>query len=176
MSSSMRPSQKVSGNIFGHCVTTIHVSVITLVFSINLCLPQLVEDLFSTAGCLIRCREWNVNGKQVVNLNWDGIHMILGMLQVVLSDASIVCQMLSWQTKNSSHFINIWDTVTNVVPLHSVHQAQSYEPILTLLAWFLQDLAYLSMLFILEVLCTACRIITCSNKPTLWVMVLEMWE
>ncbi len=52
--------------------------------------------------------------------------------------------MLSWRTKNSSHFINIWDTVTNVIPLHSVHQAPLYEPIFTLLAWFLRDLAYLS--------------------------------
>ncbi len=81
--------------------------------------------------------------------------------------------MLSWQTKNRHHLINICDTVRNVVPVHSVHQAPSYEHILTLRAWFLRDLAYLSMLFILEVLCTAGRI-TCSNKPTLWEMVLEM--
>ena len=53
------------------------------------------------------------------------------------------CQMLSWWAKNWPHFINIWDTVT------------PYEPNLTLLAWFLQDLAYLRMLFVLEVLCTA---------------------
>ncbi len=66
-----------------------------------------------------------------------------------------VCQMLSWRTKNSSHFINIWDTVTNLVPLHSVYQAPSYELILTFLAPFPTELAYLSMLFILEVLCTA---------------------
>ncbi len=70
---------------------------------------------------------------------------------------TIVCQMLSWRTKEWPHFINIWDTVTNVVPLHSVHQAPSYEHILTLLAWFLLDLAFLSMLFIREVLCTAWR-------------------
>ena len=30
----------------------------------------------------------------------------------------------------------------------------SYEPNLTLLTWFPRDLVYLSMLFILEVLCT----------------------
>ena len=37
-------------------------------------------------------------------------------------------------------------------PLCSVHQAPSDEPNLTLQAWFLRDLAYLSMLFILQVL------------------------
>ncbi len=75
---------------------------------------------------------------------------------MVVLVSPIVCQMLSWRTKNWPHFINISDTVTNVIPLHSVHQAPSYEPNLTLLAWFLRDLAYLSMLFILEVVCTAC--------------------
>ncbi len=64
----------------------------------------------------------------------------------------IVCQILSWRTKNRPYFISVLDTVTVVVPLHSVYQAPSYGPILTLLAWFLLDLAYLSMLFILEVL------------------------
>ena len=49
---------------------------------------------------------------------------------------SKVCQMLSWQTKNQPHFINIRDTVTNMVLLHSVHHALSHEPILTLLAPF----------------------------------------
>ncbi len=47
-----------------------------------------------------------------------------------------VCQMLSWRTKNWPHFINIRDTFTNVVPLHSVYQAPSYEPTLTFLAPF----------------------------------------
>ena len=42
-----------------------------------------------------------------------------------------VCQMLSWQTKNWTHSINIWDIVTNLVPLYSVHQAPSYEPSVT---------------------------------------------
>ncbi len=68
---------------------------------------------------------------------------------------SIVCQMLSWRTENSLHSINIWDTVSNVVPLCSVSQAPSYEPNLTFLAPFPTELAYLSMLFILEVVCTA---------------------
>ncbi len=76
----------------------------------------------------------------------------------------IVCQVLSRRTKNWSHFINIWDTVTNVVPFCSVYQAPSYEPNLTLLSWFLQDLAFLSMLFILEVLCTACSAEHLKNK------------
>ena len=47
-----------------------------------------------------------------------------------------------------------YSTDTNRVPLGSVYQVPSYEPNLTFLAWFLRDLAYLSMLFILEVLCT----------------------
>ncbi len=47
-----------------------------------------------------------------------------------------VCQMLSWRTKNGPHFINFLDTVTNVVPLCSVHQAPSYVPIVTFLAPF----------------------------------------
>ncbi len=76
----------------------------------------------------------------------------------------IVCQMLFWRTKNWPHFINICDTVTTLVPLHSVHQAPSYGPNVTLLAWFLRDLAYLSMLFILEVLCTACSAEHLKNK------------
>ncbi len=63
--------------------------------------------------------------------------------------------MLSWRTKNSSDFINICDTVTNLIPLCSVYEASSYESILTFLAPFPTELAYLSMLFILEVLCTA---------------------
>ena len=51
--------------------------------------------------------------------------------------------------KNRPHFINIWDTVTNIVPLCSVNHVSSYEHILELLAWFLWYLAYLCMLFIL---------------------------
>ena len=45
-----------------------------------------------------------------------------------------VSQMLSWWTKNSLYSNKIHDTVTNGVPLCSVHQAPSYEPNLTLLA------------------------------------------
>ena len=66
-----------------------------------------------------------------------------------------VCQMLSWGTKNTLHLINIWDTVTNVLPFCSVFQAPSYEPDRTLIAWFLPKFAYLSMLFILDVVWTA---------------------
>ena len=52
--------------------------------------------------------------------------------------------------------------------------APSYEPNPTLPAFFLPEIAYLSMLSILELVCTACsadhlknKYITCSNKPTL---------
>ena len=68
-----------------------------------------------------------------------------------------VCQMLSRWTKNLAQSINIWDTVTKVLPLRSVYQEPTYEPNLTLLAWPLPELAHLSMLliFIFEVVCTA---------------------
>ncbi len=42
--------------------------------------------------------------------------------------------------KNWPHSINIWDTVTGVIPSCPVYKAPSYEPSLTLLAWFLPDL------------------------------------
>ncbi len=75
-----------------------------------------------------------------------------------------VSEMLSWSTKNPLHSINIWDTVTKVVPLCSLYQAPSYEPNLTLLAWYLPDITYLSMLFILEMVCTACSADHLKNK------------
>ncbi len=74
------------------------------------------------------------------------------------------CQMISWRMKNGPHFIIIRDTVTNVVALHSLHQAPLYDHNLTSLAWFLWDVACLSMLFILEVLCTACYAEHLNNK------------
>ena len=48
----------------------------------------------------------------------------------------ILCQMSYWWTKKWSHSINIWDTVTNVVPMYSVHRTPLYEPSLILLAPF----------------------------------------
>ena len=60
--------------------------------------------------------------------------------------------------------MNIWDIVTNVVPLYVVYQAPPYEPNLKLLAPFPTELAYLSMLFILEELCTACSAEDLKNK------------
>ena len=55
--------------------------------------------------------------------------------------------------KNPSHFINISDIVTQVVPLNSVYQAPIYEPNITLLAPFSMTMAHLSMLYILELAC-----------------------
>ena len=66
-----------------------------------------------------------------------------------------VCQMSSWWMKDWLHSINIWDTVTNVVPLCPVYQAPSYEPNPTLLAPYLYKNACLSMLLILEMACSA---------------------
>ena len=48
----------------------------------------------------------------------------------------ILCQMLSWWTKNFPHSINVWDRLTNLIPLCSVYQTPSYEHNLTLLAPF----------------------------------------
>ena len=67
-----------------------------------------------------------------------------------------ICQMSSWWTKNSLHSINTRDTVTNLVPSCSVHQAPVYESNLTLLAPVPTKFAYLSIVFILEMICTAC--------------------
>ncbi len=58
--------------------------------------------------------------------------------------------MLSWWTKNSLHSINIRDIVAKVLSLCSVYQAQTYESGLTFPVEFLTELAYLSMIFILE--------------------------
>ena len=90
------------------------------------------------------------------------------MREVVHS--SKYCQMLSWWTKNLLHSINTRDTATNVIPLCSVYQASFYEPNLTLLAWFLPEFAYLSMLFILEMQ----EVQAISNKQTLHEIILEM--
>ena len=65
---------------------------------------------------------------------------------------SKVCQMLCWWMKNWPQSINIWDTVTKVVP--SCYQAPFHEPNLILLAPFPTELAYLSMLIIREMVCT----------------------
>ena len=82
---------------------------------------------------------------------WDSdvIHKQLTNHQLMTK----VCQILSRWTKNSLHPINIYDTVTKVLPSCSVYRAPSYEPNFALLEWFLSELAYLSMLFILEVVC-----------------------
>ncbi len=50
------------------------------------------------------------------------------------------------------------------VQYRSVYQAPSYEPNLTSLVWFLPEIAYLIMLSILEVVCTACSADHLKNK------------
>ena len=71
------------------------------------------------------------------------------------NDDDIVHQKLKQWTKILPHSNNILDVVIKVVPLCSVDQALSYVPNFTLPAWVLAKLAYLSMLFILEMTCTA---------------------
>ena len=51
-------------------------------------------------------------------------------------------------------FINISDIATKLLIMRSVYQAASNEPDVTLLALVLRKLAHLSMLFILELVCT----------------------
>ncbi len=98
---------------------------------------------------------------------------------IVINSLSYV---LFWRTKNPPNYINILDTATSVVSLHSVHQAPSYQPILTLLARFLRVLVYLCVLFILNLLCTVGSAEhdknkkTCAIKQILWQMVLVVWE
>ena len=53
------------------------------------------------------------------------------------------------------HFINIWDIVTNLVPLYLVFQEPSDESNFTLLAQVSTELPDLSMLFILELVSCA---------------------
>ena len=66
----------------------------------------------------------------------------------------IICQMLEWWMKNSPCFFNTRDNITKVVPLCAVYQPPSYKPSFTLLACLLPKLAYLSILFILEMAST----------------------
>ena len=87
--------------------------------------------------------------------------------------ASILRQMLSWWTKNSLHSINIGDIVTKVVSLCSVYRVPFYESNFTFLASFPTKLAYLSMLVILEVVCTKRA---CSNRQSVAGTMLAMEE
>ena len=87
--------------------------------------------------------------------------LLLLLLTKIQSNFSIktileskVYQMLSRYMKNSLNSLNIWDTVTKVLLLCSVHQAPSYGPNLTLLVPFPTEFPYLSMLFILGMVCS----------------------
>ncbi len=68
-----------------------------------------------------------------------------------------VCQMLSQS-------INIWDIDTKVGSLCSLYHVPSYESNLILLAWFMPDFAYFSMLFNTEMVCTAGSADDLKNK------------
>ena len=72
--------------------------------------------------------------------------------------------MLSWWMKTLSHSIDVKDIVTKLVPLYSLYQAPSYEPICMLLAPVSVELSYLVMLFIFELACTACSAGQLKNK------------
>ena len=97
----------------------------------------------------------------VDELNTNSISEYIGIranqaAQLQTRIVSIVCQMLSWSTKNSPHSIDIWDIEKKVVPMCSSLKAPSYDPQLTLLASVTTELPYLSMLFILELV--QCRL------------------
>ena len=68
--------------------------------------------------------------------------------------------MVSWRMENSLHSTNIRDTANNMVAFCSVYQVPSYDPCLALLAPVLKEVAYLCMLFILEVSCQAVQVIS----------------
>ena len=72
--------------------------------------------------------------------------------------------MLSWWTTTSLYSITIKDTDTNGVPLCSVYSTIFYESNLTLLAPFPTEMAYLSMLFIFQMVCTA-RVYSNKQSP-----------
>ena len=65
-------------------------------------------------------------------------------------------QMLLWWTNNSPHFIKVWDIVSKVVSSCLVDKVPFLELTSTVRSWFLQKMANLSMLFILEMVCTSC--------------------
>ena len=61
----------------------------------------------------------------------------------------------SSKMENLTYSINIKDTVTHLVPLHSVQRSTSNETNVSVQSLVLDDLDYLNMLIILEVLVTA---------------------
>ncbi len=112
--------------------------------------------------CGVSVNKWLLSSLSVFSLSI--CTFITNLISSWMSMLGKVCQMLSWLTKNSLHFISIWDIIINVVPLCSVYQALSYESNLTLLAWFQPEIAYLSMLFILGVVFPACSADHLKNK------------
>ena len=64
-------------------------------------------------------------------------------------------------------FINISIIVTGVALCYSLHKATSNHPDFTLLALFLSNLAYVSMLFIFKLTCTAFSAGHIKNKNIL---------
>ena len=97
-------------------------------------------------------------------LHQDNIWQTLA-LEEVLNTADPLCasyRLLSVESyhdgrQKSSYFITIVYITTNVLPLCSVYQAPSYEANFARLAWFVPKLAYLIMLFILDLAGTSCN-------------------
>ncbi len=87
----------------------------------------------------------------------------------------LVCQMLSWWTKNWRLPINIWDIVTNAVPLCSVYQAPSYEPSHTYVASLVSANVCWHALLAVQAIWRI-NYSRYSNKPTIWKMVLGKWD
>ena len=69
-----------------------------------------------------------------------------------------------WQRIELSHAIPISDIVTNVEPLCSAYKMTSNGANLMLPAWFLNNLTYLSMYFILELVSTDFNEVILMNK------------
>ena len=119
---------------------------------IGFCLCPIYSK-FTLGICVMRPWHWRDVGNYRLLLPTDASKHTLSMLK------SVKCYPGGRQIR-----FNIWDTVTRVVPLCSVYQAPSYESNLKLLAWCLPEFAYLSMLFILETVCTAVRTISRINS------------
>ena len=76
-------------------------------------------------------------------------------------------KLLSWWTNDSSHSMNIWDTVTNAVPKCLVHQLHSYEPNFILPAWVSQNRP-ISACYLFLSLTALAAVQTNSIKTTCW--------
>ena len=85
------------------------------------------------------CRLYLLRHRHGVGYRTTYLHTWVSLLFYALSYKTSMVKSVKCNpggAKKWAHSINIWDTVTNVLPLCSVYQAPSYQPNLTLLAPF----------------------------------------